>query len=289
MQRSEVEIASEKFRPTMVVTSALTTEAILGGDFPRENDCTLEMGKRILRFINRGVAITLNRASMEPVIIQARVTLGETVRIPSHSEKDVVARIDKPVKAGTWLLEGDKSGRLLVSIANTLVSATSPYVHVRMLNTHSDSIMLVKGTKIGAAEEVTESVTVAAVGATQDECTPVSERQCKMLWETVESSGEDELTAEQKEQFYALLLANSDLFSFDGQLGRTGLVKYHVDTGRSASIRQPLRRIPPFKLEEARHLLQDMLSKDIIRPSSSPWASPIILVPKKRWEPQILH
>ena len=135
-----------------------------------------------------------------------------------------------------------------------------------MLNTHSDSIMLVKGSKIGAAEEVPESVTVAA----QDECTPVSQRQRKMLWETVESSGEDELTAEQKEQFYALLLANSDLFSFDGQLGRTGLVKHHMDTGRSAPIRQPLRRIPPFKLEETRHLLQDILSKDIIRPSSSP-------------------
>ena len=56
----EIEIAGEKFRPTMVVTSALTTEAILGGDFLRENYCTLEMGKRILRFINR---VTLNRAS----------------------------------------------------------------------------------------------------------------------------------------------------------------------------------------------------------------------------------
>ena len=153
------------------------------------------------------------------------------MRIPPHSEKDVVARIDKPVKARTWLLEGDKSGRLPVSIANTLVSATSPYVHVRMLNTHSDSIMLIKGTKIGAVEEVPEPVTVAAVESAQDECTPVSERQRKMLWETVESCGEDELTAEQKEQFYALLLANSDLFSFDGQLGRTGLVKHHVDTG----------------------------------------------------------
>ena len=53
-------IAGEKFRPTMVVTSPLTMEAILGGDFLRENDCTLEMGKRILRFINHGVAITLN-------------------------------------------------------------------------------------------------------------------------------------------------------------------------------------------------------------------------------------
>ena len=96
----------------------------------------------------------------------------------------------------------------------------------------------------------------------------------------VEDGGED-LTQEQKQQFFLLLLANADVFAERDDPGRTSLVKHRVDTGNSPPIRQPVRRIPLHKREEARHLLQDMLAKGVIQPSSSPWASPIVLVPKK--------
>ena len=96
----------------------------------------------------------------------------------------------------------------------------------------------------------------------------------------VEDGGED-LTQEQKQQFFLLLLANADVFAERDDPGRTSLVKHRVDTGNSPPIRQPVRQIPLHKREEARHLLQDMLAKGVIQPSSSPWASPIVLVPKK--------
>ena len=180
----DIAMAGEVFRSTIVVTSAMTTEAILGGDFLRANDCTLEVGKRVLRFVGRGVALTLNDTSTEPVIIQARVTLGETVQIPAHSEKEVVAKVDKPLTGGVWLLEGDKSGRLPVSIANALVNATSPYVHMRMLNNQSDPVVLTKGTKLGVAEEATIPVPVATVDLKKSEGVGVSEKRevCCRKW-----------------------------------------------------------------------------------------------------------
>ena len=46
-------------------------------------------------------------------------------------------------------------------------------------------------------------------------------------------------------------------------------------------IRQQARRVPLPRRETVRHLLQDMLSRDVISPSKSPWASPIVLVGKK--------
>lgn len=103
----EVEIAGETFRTRMVVASALTAETILGVDFLESHNCTLEIGKRDLRFGSRGVAIALHGSSPEPVIVQARVTLEETVQIPALSEREVTARIDKLLQEGVWLLEGD--------------------------------------------------------------------------------------------------------------------------------------------------------------------------------------
>ena len=46
-------------------------------------------------------------------------------------------------------------------------------------------------------------------------------------------------------------------------------------------IRQQARRIPVYKRAEAEKHLQEMLQKGVIEPSSSPWASPIVLVKKK--------
>ena len=68
-------IAGERFCNRVVVASALTAEAILGLDFLESNNCTLEMGSRVLRFVDCGVSMALCGSSPEPVIVQARVTL----------------------------------------------------------------------------------------------------------------------------------------------------------------------------------------------------------------------
>ena len=96
-----------------------------------------------------------------------------------------------------------------------------------------------------------------------------------------ESCGGSELTIEQREQFYLLLLANADVFADDNHPGRTNLIKHRIETGNNPPVRQPVRRISPHKREEASRLLKEMLDKKVIQPSSSPWASPIVLVPKK--------
>ena len=122
--------------------------------------------------------------------------------------------------------------------------------------------------------------TVAAVEPTTGGAAEVSASKREMLWKMVEECG-GELTQEQKQQFFLLLLTNADVFADDDNPGRTDMVKHRLNTGNSPPIRQPVRRIPAHKREEARHLLQDMLAKGVIQPSCSPWASPIVLVPKK--------
>ena len=60
-----------------------------------------------------------------------------------------------------WLLEGDQTGCLPVSIDNALINPSSPCVPVRMINTQSESV--VKGTKVGVVEKSEGSPSTVAV------------------------------------------------------------------------------------------------------------------------------
>ena len=92
----------------------------------------------------------------------------------------------------------------------------------------------------------------------------------------------DDITQAQEDEFPALLSHYSDIMADSpNKLGRTGVLQHHIATGSAAPIRQQARRVPLPRRETVHKLLQDMLSRDIISPSKSPWASPIVLVGKK--------
>nr|CDS25180.1 KRAB A domain containing protein [Echinococcus granulosus] len=58
------------------------------------------------------------------------------------------------------------------------------------------------------------------------------------------------------------------------------LLKYANISSQARPIWQPPRRIPPPLLEEVNRLVEEMLRDEVIKPSKSPWASPIALVKK---------
>lgn len=70
--------------------------------------------------------------------------------------------------------------------------------------------------------------------------------------------------------------------------GRTDLVQFKTDTGDAVSKRQPVCRMPFAVPQEVQCQLKVMEEMGIVQPSSSPWASPTVLVRKKRWYSQIL-
>ena len=64
-------------------------------------------------------------------------------------------------------------------------------------------------------------------------------------------------------------------------LGTCFVVKHYIDTCGSAPIHQPPRMVPrQFEAEEGKYL-QGHLQTGVIVPSSSAWATPVVLVRKK--------
>ena len=74
----------------------------------------------------------------------------------------------------------------------------------------------------------------------------------------------------------------ADVFSSGPEdMGSTTYVEHTIDTGDSRPIRMPPRRLPIAKQDCETEEVQKMLKRGVIEPSSSPWASPVVLVTKK--------
>ena len=90
------------------------------------------------------------------------------------------------------------------------------------------------------------------------------------------------LTEEEADQSNDLLVEYADVFALDlSKLGITDLVTYAIDTGDSVPIKQAARRIPFALRKMVEDMVQNMLEQGVIKLSSSPWSSPVVLVEKK--------
>lgn len=96
------------------------------------------------------------------------------------------------------------------------------------------------------------------------------------------TSASQTLTTTEQQRMKKLILQYRDVFECEnGRSGRTKIVKHKIDTGDARPIRQTPRRLPQVKREEAEQIVQQMERDGVIEPSSSPWASPVVLVRKK--------
>ena len=77
-------------------------------------------------------------------------------------------------------------------------------------------------------------------------------------------------------------MKSTDVFALnDQELGCTNVVLHNIDTGDKPPVRQPPYRAPMIYREKIADMVTEMQERGIVQPSTSPWASPVVLVPKK--------
>ena len=92
----------------------------------------------------------------------------------------------------------------------------------------------------------------------------------------------EELSPLESHKLSCFLESYVEIFSAPhSKLGVTPLVEHTIDTGDTFPIKQRAWRLPFAKREIAEREDKRMLEGEVIRPSSSPWASPIVLVTKR--------
>ena len=87
------------------------------------------------------------------------------------------------------------------------------------------------------------------------------------------------LSCEQKQQLQQVMGAFPTVFQT--MPGHTDVVEHEIHVGDVTPIRQRPYRIPYSRRELVKRELDEMMAAGVIQPSTSPWASPIVLVEKK--------
>ena len=91
----------------------------------------------------------------------------------------------------------------------------------------------------------------------------------------------DSLFFEQQRDLRQLIEEYQDVFSKEGNpISSTSLAEHEIHT-TGPPIRQPFRRQNPVVRDIEQQQVKEMLRDEVIRSSTSPWASPVVMVKKK--------
>ena len=148
-----VKIAGLEFSTNAVVVHSLAVDAILGRDFLRKEECTIELwgDKDILHFRKQGVTIELHRRN--PTLRYVNVVLPHSVTIPPYSEMEVMGVIPEvPYHTGSWLLEEAPAQKGHVRVARAVVQPKRYAVPLRLLNLKDDHVSIPRNQTVATIE-----------------------------------------------------------------------------------------------------------------------------------------
>ena len=221
------------------------------------------------------IVLTSQENNKKIPVLFVRVTAN--IKLPAYSEMEILAELSDLTQSNqTYILEERNMQNEGIMVARAVVTSGES-VPVRVMNPTNQPVTLYKGTRIAELTEIEEvddsSTRVASVQ--QGTVSPELEEG---LWILAERAS---IESGEQESLFALLLEYADVFALcNDELGRT----MYFNTRFILEILYQFVSnfvVCPQKRQEIRNLLYEMLEKDIIKPSCSPWASPVVLVKKK--------
>ena len=269
-----VSLCGTKVEQTFLVVEELTVEALLGADFLHKHKAVIDFAHHQLTLGMQTTPIDVGDSQRQAQCQVFTVAIGADVDIPGRSVVIVSGHLDGACVAPSGLIEPQwRSGtpkHLL--FARSISPVQEGYIKLQVTNSSPTPVKLFRGTRIGHFIPLEHVNVVDTVQEQPEHATPPPN--------SIDLS-ESSLSATQKEELLSLLGCFGHVFAQEGQpRGRTTVVKHHIETS-GTPIRQPTRRLPASLKGEVDKEVQDMLQTGVIRPSTSPWSSPVVLVKKK--------
>ncbi len=170
-------------------------------------------------------------------------------------------------------------------IPNCLVTASKKALCIPILNLSNQPLQWNEGNTLAAVELLQNTVVPLNVGNEVSDCV------CSLADTSPSSFIPDNvkkdlnigknLSLPQQTQLFELLDRHANCFSINEKSTPTHGIEHHIDTGESQPIGCTLRRTSACERRLISAQVDDMLEKDVIEQSNSPWAAQVVMVPKR--------
>lgn len=233
-----------------------------------DHDFVLDGSRRLIYLAKKGIG----HSDLPPshLILQERVLM-----LPRSEVVCEVAIVGPSEKVkGIYLFTPSKNLPIEVKIHQFVGETTENQLcHVHIENSTLKPVKLPKGFKLGTVDFNCQMVGKIAAIDKQD--SPREEKLSDILSQ-IDVEKEYAIPVKKLLEGYIDMLATTTT-----ELGSSDVIKHKIDTQGEMPIRQRPYRATPKQKEEINRQVSDMLKAEIIRPSNSPWAAPVILVEKK--------
>ena len=260
-----------------IITSGISEECILGLDAAFTHAFVLD-GRSKTVYLSRDKAV---KDLLSPDVPLALTLVSKVITLPLTTQVCIATIIglqDVVLPESSFLFTPSTDLPEGISIEYFMgeTNQTGEY-QIIVENASNRPIVLPRGSNLGSIE-----LSCHVIGKVDiSDCVDIAPKD-----DTVP----DKVSAPQVDPLYqqplAKLLADySDLFATkDSQLGSTGLIKHSIDTQGYGPIRLRPYRTARRQKDEMERQIEEMMQSNVIRPSTSPWAAPVILVEKKGGE-----
>ena len=300
-----LKLGKTTFVNDFIVCQNLTRPLILGKDFLMKNHITVryaENGKCILNFQQEEMVATLDITDTPQLRTSSAVLLpGRTlavIQVNSELKPEQNGQVYE-VQPNEVLSEKYPNIYIVPMIhkVDTYIPDTVPLV---IINFSIDDVSISKGEIMGflqsqsidISEIRTETSTEPSlIGIGEDNVKEVSHNQEEKKFITSPADidihrkvnlQDAEVSEEHQNAFIELCHEFKDIFSVDlGDIGKTPLVEMEINTGDSPPVTQKPYTLPLKHAEWVQKELEILEKAGVIVRSVSPWASPIVVVPKR--------
>lgn len=181
-----------------------------------------------------------------------------------------VADLPRGVAVGASLVTVDYTGRVPIQIAN--FSNEDVYIQPRTPIARMSAYATEPDVELVTVNENHVCVREVSVG-------PMDMKEVEELEARMDIGN---ITREQKDSLRQVIHKYMSTFSQDeDDIGYCDLVEHRIETTDERPFKIPHRRVPPHQWDEVREYIKKSLVRGVIRESSSPYASPVVLVRKK--------
>ena len=258
--------------PTLVMTDS-GSPLIIGRDFI--DAVNLQLDTRELKiYCDRPKPRLLGPTA--PKLVFGR----ETVEVPAKSTKMMAVYVDQGQSRpkDVIVISNIDTNTTPVAVANTLVSLGDDTL-IPVTNFSQSKYTIKPDTPIAQFEECVVELSDEHEERTNQYVFSEKLKPLELSRGTVQIG--NQMTEGEVSQLHTLLEEFVDVFAFNGELGDCNLMAHEINTGDA----KPIHSAPYRQSHKVREAVQkqigEWLEAGVIRPSRSPWSSPVVIVPKK--------